>query len=136
MNFKVSRSLIFSSLSVIFSVITPRSIASGGSTTNTKTRKYARTMGKDTDDAGHIIGNQLGGTGREIYNIFPQSPNINRGAWSKQEKIIRGLVKKTNKQIEVVVQLNYPDSTSTRSNNFIYRASYNNACNTANVINP
>jgi hypothetical protein len=48
-------------------------------------------MGKSTDDAGHIIGNQLGGTGRSLYNIFPQSPNINRDAWSQEENQIRRL---------------------------------------------
>lgn len=93
-------------------------------------------MGKPTDDAGHIIGNQLGGTGRQNYNIFPQSPNINRGAWSKEEKAIRQLVQQTGQSIDVVVQLYYPDATSTRPTHFIYRAAYNNACHSASVINP
>ncbi len=66
-------------------VITVQTIQTGGSTTNDVARKFARAMGKPTDDVGHIIGNQLGGTGRSLYNIFPQNPNINRDAWSQEE---------------------------------------------------
>ncbi|CAF1113622.1 unnamed protein product [Adineta steineri] len=117
-------------------VITVQTVQSKGSTTNDATRKFARAMGKLTDDAGHIIGNNLGGTGRNVYNIFPQSPNINRGAWSQEEKDIRNLVLTTKQPIEVVVQLYYPTTTATRPNRFTYRAAYNNACHSANVINP
>ena len=117
-------------------VITPQTIGTRGSTTNSDTRLYARAMGKPTDDAGHIIGNQLGGTGRQRYNIFPQSPNINRGVWSQEENQIRSLVLSTGQPIEVVVQLYYPSPRATRPNRFTYRAAYNNACHSANVINP
>ncbi len=117
-------------------VITVQTIGTRGSTTNKATRQFARAMGKPTDDAGHIIGNQLGGTGRDRYNIFPQSPNINRGVWSQEENQIRNLVLTTRQPIEVIVQLYYPSITATRPNRFTYRAAYNNACHSANVINP
>ncbi len=117
-------------------VITVQTIHTGGSTTNDAVRKFARAMGKPTDDAGHIIGNQLGGTGRSFYNIFPQNPNINRGAWSQEENQIRNLVLTTGQPIEVIVQLYYPTITATRPNHFTYRAAYNNACHSASVVNP
>jgi hypothetical protein len=117
-------------------VITVQSIQSRGSTTGDAARKFARAMGKSTDDAGHIIGNQLGGTGRRLYNIFPQSPNINRGVWSQEESDIRNLVLTTGQPIEVIVQLYYPTPTATRPNHFTYRAAYNNACHSASVVNP
>jgi len=119
----------------VYAVVTPQTIR-GGSTTNDAVRKYARSMGKNTDDAGHIIANQLGGTGRSNYNIFPQSPNINRGAWSQEEKAIYNIVSQTNQPVEVVVQFYYPTTTSTRPKHFTYRASYNNACHSASIINP
>mgnify|MGYP002386133958 CR=1 FL=1 len=66
-------------------------------------RRYARAMGKQSDDVDHIIGKQLGGTGRKMYNIFPQSCHVNRGAWNTQEKYIRQLVLFKRQPIEVIV---------------------------------
>ncbi|CAF1146788.1 unnamed protein product [Adineta steineri] len=117
-------------------VITVQTIQTKGSATNDATRKFAREMGKPTDDAGHIIGNNLGGTGRNVYNIFPQSSNINRGAWSQEEKDIRNLVLTHKQPVEVIVQLYYPTIDATRPNRFTYRAAYNGACHTASVDNP
>jgi glycerate kinase len=76
-------------------VITVQTIQTGGSTTNDAARKFARAMGKPTDDAGHIVGNQLRSTGRSLYNIFPQNPNINRGVWSQEENQILKLLFKS-----------------------------------------
>ncbi|CAF0946986.1 unnamed protein product [Adineta steineri] len=128
--------LNFQALNMGMEIITVQTIQTKGSATNDATRKFAREMGKPTDDAGHIIGNNLGGTGRNVYNIFPQSPNINRGAWSQEEKDIRNLVLTHKQPVEVIVQLYYPTIDATRPNRFTYRATYNGACHTASVDNP
>lgn len=49
--------------------------------------KYARNLGFDNDDAGHILANHLGGLGEPI-NIFPQSSHINRGSYKMFESVI------------------------------------------------
>ena len=93
-------------------------------------------MGKSNDDAGHIIANILGGTGKELYNIFPQSININRGVWSRIENDIRQTVVRSRQTVEVVVQLYYAIPTDTRPTHFMYRANNGNSCHTADVNNP
>jgi len=52
-----------------------------GSDTTDTTRTYARSLGLLDDDAGHILANRLGGSGRDPVNIFPQNLSINRGAY-------------------------------------------------------
>jgi hypothetical protein len=42
-----------------------------GSDTSQVTRDYCRNLGDPNDDAGHIIANRLGGSGRDPINIFP-----------------------------------------------------------------
>ncbi|CAF1077405.1 unnamed protein product [Adineta steineri] len=91
-------------------------------------------MEKPTDDANHIIGNQLGGTGRSHYNIFPQSPNINPGARSREENEIRNLILTKKQPIEVVVQLYHSTTTATRTERFTYRAAYNDAYHSTTII--
>jgi hypothetical protein len=49
--------------------------------------KYARNLGVDTDDAGHILAKNLGGLAEPI-NIFPQLPHINRGSYRMFEENI------------------------------------------------
>jgi hypothetical protein len=59
-----------------------------GTTTNQSSRDYARSLGNETDDAGHILGNVLGGQGGK-GNVFPQLPAINRGDYRTFEKEVR-----------------------------------------------
>jgi len=42
-----------------------------GSGTTQTTRDYARGKGHGNDDAGHIIANRLGGSGKDPINIIP-----------------------------------------------------------------
>jgi hypothetical protein len=62
-----------------------------GAAPNTEARKYtsdpAVGIGCADDDAGHIIANNLGGTGRPD-NMFPQSPTVNRGEYAQWERQI------------------------------------------------
>src|SRR5438552_906086 len=61
-------------------LITPANLNQGTDTTD-GTRQFARGLGRANDDAGHIVASRLGGLGHVNWNIFPQSSNINRGAW-------------------------------------------------------
>jgi len=60
-----------------------------GTATNVSSRAFARRLGKATDDAGHAIGNNLGGLGGvRSGNIFPQTPSVNRGSFAQFEQQI------------------------------------------------
>ena len=59
-----------------------------GTGTNQTTRDYARGLGGKLDDAGHVRGANLGGSGTNPANIFPQSINVNRGRMRDFEVII------------------------------------------------
>lgn len=71
-----------------------------GSGTNKDTRDHSKDMngpiprGNEPNDAGHIVGDQIGGSGKDPSNIIPQSAHINRGAWKAEvEGLVHSLVK-------------------------------------------
>jgi hypothetical protein len=65
-----------------YAVITPAHIGTG-TAPNAAIRNWTQNVvGYPNDDAGHIIGNVLGGSGTQQWNIFPQSRNFNRGAYA------------------------------------------------------
>jgi RsiW-degrading membrane proteinase PrsW (M82 family) len=76
----------------VFAKIEPHHIGRG-SNTNQASRDFARSLGKPTDDAGHGIGRNLGGPGgKTSFNIFPQSPHVNRGAFQQfEQQIVRAV---------------------------------------------
>ncbi|WP_179945825.1 DNA/RNA non-specific endonuclease, partial [Methylobacterium indicum] len=78
-----------------------------GTATNPTTREYARSLGRATDDAGHAQGRLLGGTGTNIDNIFPQTPNINRGAFREFEKTISKQIISTGQTADLNLRANY-----------------------------
>ncbi|MDO4727169.1 MAG: DNA/RNA non-specific endonuclease, partial [Porphyromonadaceae bacterium] len=55
-----------------------------GTNTNESSRAYARSLGHADDDAGHMIGKQLGGSGGK-KNVFPQDFHVNRGEFAQFE---------------------------------------------------
>lgn len=63
-----------------------------GTGVNNSARAYAKAMGNQGDDAGHILAKILGGQGGK-GNIFPQLKGINRGDYRAFEKQIRDLLK-------------------------------------------
>ena len=63
-----------------------------GTGTNASSRAWARTMGKATDDAGHILGKLLGGSGG-TKGVFPQLPSINRGQFRDFERMVANQIK-------------------------------------------
>ena len=62
-----------------------------GSGTDVPARRWSRCLvGMDMDDAGHVIGNALGGSGKLADgNIFPQVLGINRGKYNQREADVR-----------------------------------------------
>ena len=83
-----------------------------GSETNASTRRYARSLGVKTDDAGHIFGRQLGGSGRDPINIFPQNPRINQYQFRMFEGRIKDAVMKggAGAKADARIVLTYGDS--------------------------
>ncbi|MDM5339140.1 DNA/RNA non-specific endonuclease [Fictibacillus enclensis] len=81
-------------LRAVFAKIEPKSLGKG-TDTNDASRKLMKLFGgKNTDDAGHAIGNKLGGLGnKNSANLFPQNHSINRGAFRAFEKQIHDEVK-------------------------------------------
>lgn len=51
--------------------------------------------GYEPNDAGHIVGDQLGGSGRDTLNNIPQSAHFNQGVWkSEVETLVHNIVRK------------------------------------------
>jgi hypothetical protein len=81
-----------------------------GTGTNQAMRDFAQELGLSTDDAGHVIGNRVGGLGTVEWNIFPQNPNFNRGAYSTYvERVFADAVRRYG-SIEVWFRFHYNDS--------------------------
>ena len=78
-----------------------------GSGTNQTTRDFAQRLGLPNDDAGHIVGNQLGGTGRQTWNIFPQHRNFNRGVYFRQVETLLRDAARSDGSVEVWYRLRY-----------------------------
>uniref|UniRef100_A0A146M7T9 UPF0720 protein yeeF n=1 Tax=Lygus hesperus TaxID=30085 RepID=A0A146M7T9_LYGHE len=81
-----------------------------GESTTSASRKYVASMGSAwaihpttfrnmSDDAGHLIGNVLGGP-RDSYNLIPQNSNCNRGAWRAVESEVKHKIE-NNKNVSV-----------------------------------
>jgi RHS repeat-associated protein len=93
-----------------------------GTGTNASSRAYAQSMGNASDDAGHILGRNLGGSGGKD-NIFAQLPNINRGEFSQFEKQVAKSVQK-NGAVDINVQFSYGNG-GTRPTGVTYDVSRN-----------
>ncbi|WP_183085359.1 RHS repeat-associated core domain-containing protein, partial [Trinickia fusca] len=90
-----------------------------GTPTNASSRLFARTLGCKGDDAGHAIGNRLGGSGGK-GNVFPQAASVNRGEFRDFEGDIAEAVKSgSNVIVRVVPQY---DEGSTRPHSVLYQA--------------
>lgn len=90
-----------------------------GTGTNASSRLFARALGCSSDDAGHAIGNRLGGSGGK-GNVFPQDPNTNRGEFRDFEAAIADHVRNGNNVIVRVVP--QYGSSATRPDSVLYQA--------------
>jgi len=82
-----------------------------GTGTNPSSRSRAKQMAKcDKVHAGHALAKRLGGSGG-VNDVFPQTPNINIGAYRAYEGEVAKAVKK-NGSATVDIQFFYPNKTS------------------------
>ncbi|MNJ55261.1 putative deoxyribonuclease RhsA [compost metagenome] len=91
-----------------------------GSATNASSRAWARSLGDSKDDAGHIIGKLLGGSGGK-NGVFPQLSKVNRGLFRDFEKDISELVRKKG-AVDVDIKFLYEKSL-TRPTEILYEVS-------------
>jgi len=71
-------------------------------------------------DAGHVIGNQLGGKGGAYSNnLITQSPNINRGQYQLWEGQVAKMVRK-NGSAEVEITIHYEDEAASIPDGITY----------------
>jgi uncharacterized protein RhaS with RHS repeats len=89
-----------------------------GTGTNASSRAYAQSMGNASDDGGHILGRNLGGTGGKD-NIFAQLPNLNRDEFSQFEKEVAKSVRKSG-AVDVDIQFSYGSGGGTRPTGVTY----------------
>ena len=103
------------------------------SKTNSSSRSHARGLGCSNDDAGHAIGNQLGGDGG-VNGVFPQSSGINRGQFRDFENDIAASVRAGNNVIVRVVP-QYANG-STRPESVLYQVRTNGKTASQVFTNP
>ena len=114
--------------------ISRKDVKKGGNEPNHETQLYARQLGShdgcDTDDAGHILANHLGGMGTEPINIMPQGRHLNRGAWKGFEDSIYRCMTKRGGATKATLKYTwtYSSSTRTRPKTMTYEASYDKGC--------
>jgi len=89
-----------------------------GTATNKASRAWARLLGRSDDDAGHIIGKLLGGSGGKD-GVLPQLSKINRGLFRDFEGEVANFVR-TNGPVDVDVKFIY-GASSTRPTKIVYR---------------
>jgi len=89
-------------------IIPPQALGQGTAPTQT-VRQQIAPLGRQGDDAGHIIAANLGGPGNQLWNFFAQSPNFNRGAWMNQEQICANQLR-YNQAVRLCFQFEYGDA--------------------------
>eukprot|EP00906_Rhabdomonas_costata_P013925 RCo019954 len=95
-----------------------------GSEPDRTTEHYARSLGLNNDDAGHILARRLGGSGVDPVNIFPQAPSINRGTYREFEAQIYGCVLNTSVIAELSWVFRYSSLAATRPVGVRYTAMF------------
>ena len=104
-----------------------------GTSKNSSSRIFARNLGCEGDDAGHAIGNRLGGSGSKS-NVFPQAPSVNRGEFRDFEGDVAESVKRgSNVIVRVVPQY---DEGSTRPHSILYQARVDGSTESRIFLNP
>ncbi|WP_147462764.1 RHS repeat-associated core domain-containing protein, partial [Pseudomonas savastanoi] len=97
--------------------ITENDIKKGGTATNASSRSWARSLGNQNDDAGHIIAKLLGGSGGKD-GVFPQLSEVNRGLFRDFERVIANEVKNSG-PVDIEIIFKYANG-GTRPTNIYY----------------
>jgi RHS repeat-associated protein len=87
--------------------VQPSDIGSGSST-NQSSRDFARGLGNSNDDAGHILGKNLGGQGG-VDNVFPQNSTKNRGDYRTFERSVADYVRDNDCSVSMNWTFHYTD---------------------------
>lgn len=123
-------------LEQVNSTVTPRDLGTGTGT-NSSSRSLARRLGNTLDDAGHALSRMLGGGGGvSSNNIFPQSPNINRGVYREFERQIVQSIKESGETAQIQIILEYSSNTSTRPSLIRYFVKIGDEIQSRIFINP
>ena len=80
-----------------------------GTETNLAMRTFVRRLGLQTDQAGHIIANRLGGLGTVRWNIFPQNPRFNAGVFRADVEDLIYQHVRNNGPVEIWFRFDYDD---------------------------
>ena len=88
-----------------------------GTATNASSRIFAKSLGNLKDDAGHILGKLLGGSGGK-NGVFPQLPGINRGAFAQFEQSVAQAANRL-RAVDVDIKFIY-GNLGTRPTNIVY----------------
>ena len=90
--------------------LTPTEIQ-GGTGTNGPVRNFVHSLNGalGSDQAGHILASQLGGTGTQNWNMFPVDAGVNNGDMKSAETQVKNLVtgRFRNKKLRYYVRLDY-----------------------------
>ncbi|GMU62579.1 MAG: hypothetical protein AMXMBFR34_43420 [Myxococcaceae bacterium] len=120
-----------------FAKIEPQNIG-GGTPTNESSRAFVRLLGRETDDAGHAIGANLGGRGiiggPTSRNVFSQDPGVNQGAFRVFEQGVARQVEAGQDVFVRVVPIYGP--ASTRPSSVLYQVRINGKTTSQVFPNP
>jgi hypothetical protein len=110
----------------------------GGSETNASSRAFVRRLGNPTDDAGHAVGNNLGGRGiigsNTTRNVFPQDPHTNQGVFRDYELGVAEAVERGDEVFVRVVPKYQCDQT--RPYRVVYQTRINGVTSFREFVNP
>lgn len=98
-----------------------------GTPPDNSAREFTRNMneGNTGDQAGHVLASRLGGSGRDLRNIFPQNPHMNMGHWRSIENDVYNLVAASDEPVRFNINLLYESRSSTRPSSIVFRIQSN-----------
>ena len=96
------------------SALLQRRYLNTGTGTQESSRIYARGLGRQTDQAGHILARRLGGSGTDQNNLFPIAASSNLVMRAFEE--VAALHTNRTGSVVYMINLNYESATATRPN--------------------
>jgi hypothetical protein len=107
-----------------------------GTATNASSRTYVRRLGRFNDDAGHWVGNNLGGGGGvRDRNLFAQNFSVNRGIYNQFEQQIASEVTASGNTAVVWIRGVFRPG-ATRPHGIIYKYRLDGRTTTRYFLNP
>lgn len=94
-----------------------------GTKTQASSRQHARSMGFPSDEAGHVLAKNLGGSGTEKQNLVPLHATTNKKLYHKVEKVIAEAVRDHGRG-QYYLKYLYDSEDDTRPHTIWYSYSY------------